>query len=280
MNEIASRFASQASVPLVLDSTEPEVMEAGLLHTGGRSILNSANLEDGEAPGSRLDRVFSLARDYGAAVICLLIDERGQARDVEWKMEVAHRIHKIATERYGLSASDLIFDALTFPIGTGDEDLRKDGIATLEAIRRIKEEIPGAFTTLGLSNVSFGLSPATRQVLNSVFLHEARQVGLDSAIVHASKILPLARIPEEQISVCQDLIFDRRSQGYDPLTKLLEIFADVSTIDAVKEDRTDWTIEQILRQRIIDGDREGLTDDLIDDVIHEVYPRPSAQSAA
>jgi len=262
MNEIASRFASQASVPLVLDSTEPEVMEAGLLHTGGRSILNSANLEDGEEPGSRLDRVFTLARDYGAAVICLLIDERGQARDVEWKMEVAHRIAKIATERYCLSNSDLIFDALTFPIGTGDEDLRKDGIATLEAIKRIKAEIPGAYTTLGLSNVSFGLSPATRQVLNSVFLHEARQYGLDSAIVHASKILPLARIPEEQITVCQDLIYDRRKEGYDPLTALLEIFAGVSTVETVKVDRTDWTIEQILRQRIIDGDREGLIEDL------------------
>ncbi len=262
MNQIASRFASQASVPLVLDSTEPEVMEAGLLHTGGRSILNSANLEDGEEPGSRLDRVFTLARDFGAAVICLLIDERGQARDVEWKMEVAHRIAKIATERYGLSNSDLIFDALTFPIGTGDEDLRKDGIATLEAIKRIKTEIPGAFTTLGLSNVSFGLSPATRQVLNSVFLHEARQYGLDSAIVHASKILPLARIPEEQITVCQDLIYDRRKEGYDPLTALLEIFAGVSAVETVKVDRTDWTIEQILRQRIIDGDREGLVDDL------------------
>ena len=262
MNEIASRFASQASVPLVLDSTEPEVMEAGLLHTGGRSILNSANLEDGEEPGSRLDRVFTLARDFGAAVICLLIDERGQARDVEWKMEVAHRIAKIATERYGLSNSDLIFDALTFPIGTGDEDLRKDGIATLEAIKRIKTEIPGSFTTLGLSNVSFGLSPATRQVLNSVFLHEARQFGLDSAIVHASKILPLARIPEEQITVCQDLIYDRRKEGYDPLTSLLEIFAGVSAVETVKVDRTDWTIEQILRQRIIDGDREGLIEDL------------------
>lgn len=262
MNEIASRFASQASVPLVLDSTEPEVMEAGLLHTGGRSILNSANLEDGEEPGSRLDRVFTLARDFGAAVICLLIDERGQARDVEWKMEVAHRIAKIATERYGLSHSDLIFDALTFPIGTGDEDLRKDGIATLEAIKRIKAEIPGSFTTLGLSNVSFGLSPATRQVLNSVFLHEARQYGLDSAIVHASKILPLARIPEEQITVCQDLIYDRRKEGYDPLTALLEIFAGVSAVETVKVDRTDWTIEQILRQRIIDGDREGLIEDL------------------
>jgi len=262
MHEIASRFATQASVPLVLDSTEPQVMEAGLLHAGGRCILNSANLEDGEEPGSRLDRVFSLARDYGAAVICLLIDERGQARDVEWKMDVVHRLHKIATERYGLSASDLIFDALTFPIGTGDEDLRKDGIATLEAIKRIKTEIPGAYTTLGLSNVSFGLSPATRQVLNSVFLHEAREHGLDSAIVHASKILPLARIPEEQINVCQDLIYDRRADGYDPLTTLLELFAGVSSVAAVKEDRSDWPIEKILRQRIIDGDREGLIEDL------------------
>ena len=262
MDIIASKFASQASVPLVLDSTEPQVMEAGLRHTGGRSILNSANLEDGEEPGSRLDRVFTLARDYGAAVICLLIDERGQARDVEWKMEVAHRLAKIATERYGLSHSDLIFDALTFPIGTGDEDLRKDGIATLEAIKRIKSEIPGAYTTLGLSNVSFGLSPATRQVLNSVFLHEAREFGLDSAIVHASKILPLARIPEEQIKVCQDLIYDRRTSDYDPLTTLLELFAGVSAVETVKVDRTDWTIEQILRQRIIDGDREGLVDDL------------------
>lgn len=262
MHEIASRFATQASVPLVLDSTEPQVMEAGLLHAGGRCILNSANLEDGEEPGSRLDRVFSLARDYGAAVICLLIDERGQARDVEWKMEVAHRLHKIATERYGLSASDLIFDALTFPIGTGDEDLRKDGMATLDAIKRIKSEIPGAYTTLGLSNVSFGLSPATRQVLNSVFLHEAREHGLDSAIVHASKILPLARIPEEQIKVCQDLIYDRRSDGYDPLTALLELFAGVSSVAAVKEDRSDWPVEKILRQRIIDGDREGLIEDL------------------
>ena len=262
MHEIASRFATQASVPLVLDSTEPQVMEAGLVHAGGRCILNSANLEDGEEPGSRLDRVFSLARDYGAAVICLLIDERGQARDVEWKMEVAHRLHDIATQRYGLHASDLIFDALTFPIGTGDEDLRKDGIATLEAIKRIKTEIPGAYTTLGLSNVSFGLSPATRQVLNSVFLHEAREHGLDSAIVHASKILPLARIPEEQIQVCTDLIYDRRATGYDPLTKLLELFAGVSSVAAVKEDRSDWTIEKILRQRIIDGDREGLIEDL------------------
>jgi 5-methyltetrahydrofolate--homocysteine methyltransferase len=262
MDEIARRFATQASVPLVLDSTEPQVMEAGLMHVGGRAILNSANLEDGELPGSRLDRVFTLARDYGAAVICLLIDERGQARDVEWKMEIAHRIATIATERYGLSNSDLIFDALTFPLSTGDNDLRRDAIATIEAISRIKSEIPGAFTVLGLSNVSFGLKPAARHALNSVFLHECVQAGLDSAIVNASKIMPMNRIPEEQQQVCLDLIWDRQAPGYDPLQKLLEVFADVQVEAAVQEDRSGWPVEQRLRQRIIDGDREGLTVEL------------------
>jgi 5-methyltetrahydrofolate--homocysteine methyltransferase len=262
MDSIASRFGSQVSVPLVFDSTEPQVMEAGLVHSGGRGVLNSANLEDGEAPGSRLDRVFTLARDYGCAVICLLIDERGQARDVEWKMEVAHRLNKIATERYGLRSSDLIFDALTFPIGTGDKDLRRDGLATMEAIRRIKEEIPGAFTTLGLSNVSFGLKPALRQVLNSVFLAECTAVGLDSAIVHASKILPLSRIPEEQKEVCRALIYDEEIEGENALNVLLRLFEDVKSVDAVKEDRSDWTLERVLKQRIIDAERDGLTDDL------------------
>ncbi len=262
MDEIASRFASQVSVPLVLDSTEPEVMEAALRHNGGRAVLNSANLEDGEEPGSRLDRVFSLARDYGCAAVCLLIDERGQARDVEWKMEVAHRLHTIATERYGLRASDLIFDALTFPLGTGDADLRRDGIATIEAIRRIKSEIPGAFTTLGVSNVSFGLKPALRQVLNSVFLAECVEAGLDSAIVHASKILPLSRIPDHQKAACNALIWDQPYEGQDALTALLTMFEDVQSVAAVKEDRTDWPLDRRLKQRIIDAERDGLTDDL------------------
>ncbi len=262
MHEIASRFATQASVPLVLDSTEPEVLEAGLQHIGGRAILNSANLEDGELPGSRLDRVFSLAREYGAAVICLLIDERGQARDVEWKLEIAHRIHEIATERYGLNASDLIFDALTFPLSTGDDDLRRDAIETMEAIKRIKAEIPGAFTTLGVSNVSFGLTPASRHALNSVFLAECVKVGLDSAIVHAGKIVPLSKLPQEQLDVCLDLVYDRRAPGYDPLQHFLEVFADVKSVKAVKEDRTGWPVAERLKHRIIDGDREGLTVDL------------------
>src|SRR6478752_3574108 len=262
MDEIAKRFATQASVPLVMDSTEWQVMEAGLRHIGGKAILNSANLEDGELPDSRFDRVMTLARDYGASVICLLIDERGQARDVERKMEVAHRIHQIATERYGLHASDLIFDALTFPLSTGDDDLRGDAVATLEAIRRIKSEIPGAFTTLGLSNVSFGLSPASRHALNSVFLHECQQAGLDSAIVHAGKIVPVAKLPAEQRDVCLDLIYDRRTPEYDPLQKFLEVFSGVQSVKAVKEDRSDWPVDKRLSQRIIDGDREGLTAEL------------------
>jgi 5-methyltetrahydrofolate--homocysteine methyltransferase len=262
MDEIASRFATQASVPLVLDSTEPQVLEAGLMHIGGRAILNSANLEDGEEVGCRMDRVFSLAREYGCAVICLLIDEKGQARDVEWKLEIAHRIHRIAVDRYGLSASDLIFDALTFPLSTGDDDLRLDAKHTIDAIKRIKDEIPGCFTTLGVSNVSFGLKPSSRHALNSVFLHECVQAGLDSAIVHAGKIVPLSRMPEEHKQVCLDLIYDRRTKDYDPLKKLLEIFADVNVVETVREDRTDWTVEQLLKQRIIDGDREGLTADL------------------
>ena len=262
MDEIAKRFATQSSVPLVIDSTEPPVVEAALTHIGGRAILNSANLEDGELPGSRMDRVFSLARDYGAAVICLLIDERGQARDVEWKMEVAHRITEIATERYGLQPSDLIFDALTFPLSTGDDDLRRDAIATIEAIRRIKAEIPGAYTVLGLSNVSFGLSPAARHALNSVFLHECVEAGLDAAIVHAAKIVPLNRLPAEQRDVCLDLVWDRRRPDYDPLTQLLDVFADVKSSKTEKPDRSGMPVDERLKARIIDGDREGLTDDL------------------
>ena len=262
MAEIAGRFASQASVPLVIDSTEPQVMEAALQLAGGRCILNSANLEDGEDPGRRMDRIFSLARDYGAAVICLLIDERGQARDVEWKMQIAHRLHKIATERYGLSASDLIFDPLTFPLTTGDADLRRDGIESIEGIRRIKQEIPGALTVMGLSNVSFGINPAARQVLNSVFLDECVKAGLDAAIVHASKILPLARIKPEHVTLCRDIIFDKTTDDYNPLQLLLTAFEGVKSTKQEKPDRSGWPVRQRLRQRIIDGDREGLTAEL------------------
>ena len=262
MDELAQRFATRVTAPIVLDSTEPPVMEAGLEWLGGRSILNSANLEDGEGDGSRFDAVMRLAKEHGAAVICLLIDEEGQARDVEWKMRVAHRIHELAVGTYGLRPDDLIFDPLTFPLSTGGEDLRGDGIATLEAIRRIKAELPRVSTVLGVSNCSFGLKPAARHVLNSVFLHEAVEAGLDAAIVHAGKIVPLGRIDAEQVEVCRDLIHDRREEGYDPLSRLIELFTDVESVKAVQEDRSDWPVDRRLTARIIDADRNGLIEDL------------------
>src|SRR3989475_4366592 len=237
-------------------------MEAGLQWIGGRAVLNSANLEDGDDEGSRLDRVMRLAGEYGAAVICLLIDEQGQARDVEWKVRVAHRIHDIAVERYGLQASDLIFDALTFPLSTGDDDLRGDAMATIEAIRRIKGELPGVHTVLGVSNVSFGLKPAARHVLNSVFLHECVDAGLDAAIVHAARIMPLNRIDEHQRQVALDLVYDRRRDDYDPLQELLAVFEGVATTVVEKEDRSGWPVDERLKHRIIDGDRDGLEADL------------------
>ena len=271
MSRIAAAFATDVAAPVVLDSTEPQVMEAGLERLGGRCVLNSANLEDGESEGSRLDRVFKLAAKHGAAVICLLIDEEGQARTLEWKLRVAHRIRDLAVERYGLEPSDLIFDALTFPLSTGDDDLRRDGLETLEAIRRIKAEIPGARTVLGVSNISFGLNPAARRVLNSVFLHEAVEAGLDAAIVHAGKIEPLAKIDPEQRKVCLDLVHDRREPGYDPLERLLELFADVTTVKSVAEDYEGLPVGERLAKRIVDGDQRSIIADL-DEALGEGTP--------
>ena len=262
VDEIVGRLATQSSVPLVIDSTEPAVMETALQRLGGRSVLNSANLEDGEGPGSRLDAVFRLAQEYGSAVICLLIDEEGQARDLEWKMRVALRIHDLATKRYGLEPWDLVFDALTFPLTTGVADLRGDAEATIAAIRRIKAELPGVYTTLGVSNVSFGVTPAARHVLNSVFLDECVKAGLDSAIVHAGRIMPLSRIPDDQVQACLDLIYDRRSEGFDPLQIFMERLAGVESHRVEQEDRSDWPVEQRLSACIIDGDLHRVIPDL------------------
>jgi len=262
MAELAGRFATQVTVPLVLDSTEPDVLRAGLEQIGGRSVLNSANLEDGDEPGARADQVFHLAREHGAAVICLLIDEKGQARDVEWKMEVAHRLYDLGVNRHGLDPEDLIFDPLTFPLTTGDPDLRQDGMATIEAIRRIKEELPGVFTVLGVSNVSFGLRPAARHVLNSMFLHECVNAGLDAAIIHAGRIRPLTHIDPKHAKLCLDLIYDRPTDDYDPLTGLIEEFTDVTVAAAEMFDFSDWPVGARLTQRIIEGNATGLDDDL------------------
>ncbi len=263
MTEVVSRFATQSSIPLMIDSTEAPVVQAALERVGGRVILNSVNLEDGDGPGTRLDMFLRLAREHGAAVVCTCIDTVGQARTADWKLRAAKAIHDIAVNRYGLEASDLIFDPLALPLSTGMEESRRDGIETLEGIRRIKEALPGVYTLLGLSNVSFGLNTAARNVLNSVFLHEAVQAGLDAAIVHASKILPLNRIGEREREVCLDLIYDRRREGYDPLTELISLFEGVSgTSSSNKEDRSGWPVARRLEQRIVDGDRQGLEAEL------------------
>src|SRR4051794_5771442 len=262
MDEIASRFATQATIPLMLDSTEPQVIEAGLQWIGGKPILNSVNLEDGDAPGTRLDRFLSMASEYGAAVVCTCIDETGQARTRERKLEAARAIHDLAVNRYGLDPRDLIFDPLALTLATGMEESRGDGIETIEGIRLIKAELPGVSTILGLSNVSFGLKPAARHVLNSVFLHECVEAGLDAAIVHAARIMPLNKIDDRQREVALDLVYDRRRDGYDPLQELLSLFENVSSVAVEKEDRSGWSVEDRLKQRIIDGDRDGLQAEL------------------
>ncbi len=263
MEQIASRFATQSTAPLVVDSTEAPVVETALSWIGGRAVINSVNLEEGDEPGTRLDSFLTLAKEFGAAVVCTCIDTEGQARTADWKVRAAKAIHDIAVERYGLRPEDLLFDPLALPLSTGLEESRKDGIETIEGIRRIKSELPGVYTVLGLSNVSFGLNPAARQVLNSVFLHECVEAGLDAAIVHASKILPLSKIDGRAREVCLDLVYDRRSDGYDPLTELLGLFEGVSATTATtKEDRSGWSVERRLEHRIVDGDRNGIEADL------------------
>ncbi|MGH9091823.1 MAG: methionine synthase [Acidimicrobiales bacterium] len=262
MTEVAGRLATQASVPLMVDSTEGPVVRAALVRLGGRAVLNSVNLEEGDGEGTRLDTFLRLAREFGAAVVCTCIDEEGQARTAEWKLRAARAIHDVAVGRYGLEPGDLLFDPLALPLSTGMEESRRDGIETIEGIRRIKAELPGVSTLLGLSNVSFGLNPAARQVLNSVFLHECVEAGLDGAIVHASKILPLSRVDERAREVCLDLVYDRRRDGYDPLQELLAMFEGASASASAPEEHLDWPVEQRLEQRIVDGNRNGLEADL------------------
>jgi 5-methyltetrahydrofolate--homocysteine methyltransferase len=265
MREIAGRFATAATLPLVLDSTEPPVIEAGLELLGGRAVVNSVNYEDGDGPDSRMARVMPMIREHGAAVIALTIDEQGQARTADWKVSVATRLIEDLTGNWGMLRPDIIVDCLTFPIATGQEETRRDGIETIEAIAELKRRYPDVQTTLGVSNVSFGLKPAARAVLNSVFLAECVRAGLDSAIVHASRIMPVARIPDEQRQVALDLVYDRRRPDYDPLSRFLEMFEGVD-MAAVKESRAAelaaLPLWDRLKRRIIDGERKGLEADL------------------
>ena len=274
MTALATRFATASTLPIMIDSTEPDVIEAGLEALGGRCAVNSVNFEDGDGPGSRYQRIMALAVEHGAAVVALTIDEEGQARTADHKVRIAERLIADLTGQWGLSEEDIIVDALTFPISTGQEEVRRDGIETIEAIRRLKEAHPSLHFTLGISNISFGLNPAARQVLNSVFLHECVQAGLDTAIVHASKILPMARIPDEQREVALDLVYDRRREGYDPLQKLMELFEGVSAASSRESRAAELAalpLFERLERRIVDGERAGLEADL-DEAMTQVPP--------
>ena len=270
MSELASRFATSSTLPIVLDSTEPAVLKAGLEHLGGRCVINSVNYEDGDGPTSRFAKIMPLVKEHGASVVALTIDEEGQARDAQWKLRVARRLITDLRDNWSMNVGDILIDCLTFPIATGQEETRKDGIETINAIRQLKQEFPEVQTTLGVSNVSFGLNPAARVVLNSVFLHECVQAGLDSAIVHPSKITPMARIDESQKKVALDLIYDRREFSgeectYDPLQEFLQLFDGVelaTSKNARAEALAALPLFERLQRRIIDGEKVGLEDDL------------------
>ncbi len=263
MHELASRLVTSIKLPLMFDSTEWEKMEAGLQHAGGKSILNSTNYEDGEP---RFAKVIDLAKRYGASVVIGTIDEEGMARTADGKFKIAKRAYEQATGELGLPASDIFFDPLALPISTGIEEDRRNALETIEGIKRIKAELPGCFTILGVSNISFGLNLASRVVLNSVFLHDAVEAGLDAAIVNASKIEPLNRIGEQELKVARDLIYDRREFAgdvctYDPLTQFTTLFENVKTKSAKKASKGE-TVEERLKNHIIDGEKIGLEAEL------------------
>ena len=269
--ELVSRLATATTLPLVLDSTEPAVLEAGLECMGGRAMINSVNFEDGDGPTSRYARIMPLVVEHGAAVVALTIDEEGQARTADTKFAIADRLIQDLTKNWGMNLVDITVDTLTFPIATGQDETRRDGIETIEAIRRLHAAYPGVQSTLGISNISFGLSPAARHVLNSVFLHECVQAGLTSAIVHAARIMPLNQIPQEQLDAAMGLIYDKREYdaegnvSYDPLTHFLDVFSGVDS-KAARQSRADELAEmplnERLQRRIIDGEKKGLEADL------------------
>ena len=258
MREMVTRMRGAVNAPLVIDSTETPVIEDALKLCGGKSVINSINFEDGEQHA--IDRL-RLARKFGTAIIALTIDEEGMAKECAGKLRIAQRLYDFACIQHGLPAADLMFDPLTFTICTGNGDDRHLGIETLDAIAEISRLLPECQIVLGLSNISFGLKPLARQVLNSVFLHHAVQRGMTGAIVHVSKIMPLHKLAAEEVKVAEDLIFDRRAAGYDPLHAFIALFKDRDG-GPTRKKTTSLSVEERLKQRIIDGDRQGLEDDL------------------
>ena len=270
MSLLAEKLATSSTLPIVLDSTEPKVIKAGLERLGGRAVINSVNYEDGDGADSRFTKMMELVKEHGCAVIALTIDEEGQARTADLKVAIATRLIEDLKNKWGMRVEDIIIDALTFPVATGQEETRRDGLETINAIREIRRLYPGVQTTLGVSNISFGLNPAARIVLNSVFLHEALNAGLTSAIVHPSKITPFARISDEVREVALDLIYDRRKYEndlvtYDPLTRFLDLFEGVEAASGRAtraEELLLLPLQERLQRRIIDGERAGLESDL------------------
>ncbi|MEO8648079.1 MAG: methionine synthase [Acidobacteriota bacterium] len=262
MHELAARLATNVKIPLMFDSTEWEKMEAGLEHAGGKCILNSTNFEDGEP---RFLKVLDLAKKFGASVVVGLIDETAMARTAEDKIRIARRAFKEAVEN-GIQPHDIFFDPLALPISTGIEEDRKNALETIRAISEIRSEMPEVNIILGVSNISFGLNPAARVVLNSVFLHDCVEAGMNSAIVNASKILPLIRFNEFEIETARDLIYDRRRFDgdiciYDPLVEFTKHF-EGKTAQSIKPDLTNLPVEERLKHHIIDGEKIGLEDSL------------------
>ncbi len=269
MHEVISLYAQKIPLPLMPDSTQAKGLETALKCIGGKPILNSVNLEDGI---EKFDAVCRLAKRYGTSLVCLTIDEKGMAKTVERKLEVAERIYELATKKHGIRPEDLVFDVLTFTVGSGDEEYRDAAIQTIEAIRELRRRHPEVGTTLGLSNISFGLDKDARPYLNSVFLHHCLEAGLTSVIINVKHIIPMSRIDEEDRKVCEDLLFDRREEG-DPLFRFIEHFGKKEAIDQGTEDEA-WlgmSDEQKIHKLLLDGDKERMIP-LVEEVRHRIPP--------
>src|SRR5712692_8738793 len=277
MSHVLEKIATRVPAPILVDSTEADVIEEALKRIPGKAIINSINLEDGE---KRTSKVLPMAKKYGAAVIALTIDEEGMALTAEKKTAIAHRIFDLATQKYGLDGTDLIFDALTLPISTGQDEYRSAGIETLKAVEKIKKELPNVKTILGVSNISFGLDAYPRRVLNSVFMHEAVNRGLDMAIVNYTKIYPLYKIPQEEVDLARKLIFRDESDG-DPLQKYMNHFAGLKGKPAASTTAhvDTLSVEDKLKFAIINGEKsvgEGAHKKSLEDLLEEALGSYSA----
>lgn len=259
LSTLAGKLNTDSQLPLMLDSTQPKVLECALQRIGGKAVINSVNLEDG---GTRLREILGLCKKYGAAVVALTIDENGMAKTAEQKLEIVRRLYKIITREFQLPPHDIFIDTLTFTIGSGEGELRTAALETMQAIRMIKAEFPEVYTILGVSNISFGLKPAIRHRLNSVFLAHAIEAGLDAAILHAGKIIPLYKLQAEERELCENLIFNRRTETRDPLIELLNFYKDKKIKDQPVRMLASLPLKERLKQRIIDGDRMGMAEDL------------------